>query len=195
MAYNNQPANDHYNFTLGYRARQTVYKWWCVVYRPVYKLCHHGNWPAEKEPFYQANQAAAISAEEQQQRDLLASQISQSVMDKKQASVDNILDTIEQTSTPVENNVAPAAVVSQPESPAEPEIDLSNVDDNVLDKANEIMARLAREAAEDEAKKQKEIDEAKRLADEQAKLASIMDKNKVDISLFIEEGKKGQNQN
>jgi hypothetical protein len=71
----------------------------------------------------------------------------------------------------------------------EPEIDLSGVDENTLDKANEIMARLAKEAAEDEAKKQKEIDVAKKKAREKEKLDSIMLANKVDIAPFIEEGR------
>ena len=33
-----------------FRAKRTVYKWWCIVYKPVYKLIHNGEWPEEKEP-------------------------------------------------------------------------------------------------------------------------------------------------
>ena len=33
-----------------FRAKRTVYKWWCIVYKPVYKLIHSGEWPEEKEP-------------------------------------------------------------------------------------------------------------------------------------------------
>lgn len=31
-----------------FRAKRTVYKWWCIVYKPVYKLIHNGEWPEEK---------------------------------------------------------------------------------------------------------------------------------------------------
>jgi len=33
-----------------FRAKRTVYKWWCIVYKPVYKLIHNGKLPEEKEP-------------------------------------------------------------------------------------------------------------------------------------------------
>ena len=54
------------------------------------------------------------------------------------------------------------------------------------------MERLAREAAEDEAKKQAEIDKAKQAAAEKERLEEIMRSNKVDISQFIEEGRAHQ---
>lgn len=193
---NNIVKNDHYNFTLGYRARQTVYKWWCVIYKPVYKLCHHGNWPEEKEPFYKLNNAATIPPEEQEERNKLAEQISQGLIGQNQTAVDDILSSIEQPATakptPTTSGIPDTPVQEAPEAQVN-DSPAASVDDDVLARANEIMERLAREAAEDEAKKQKEIEDAKRVAEEQAKLASIMDKNKVDISLFIEEGKKNQN--
>ena len=30
-----------------FRAKRTVYKWWCIVYKPVYKLIHNGEWPED----------------------------------------------------------------------------------------------------------------------------------------------------
>jgi hypothetical protein len=147
------------------QAKRTVYKWWCVVYKPVYKLTHDGRWPEEKNPEnkYPRSVPQASAAE--------ISQLAEQAM----AAVDEIGSEKE-----------PEKTVAQPE---EPKVDLSGVDENTLDKANEIMARLAREAAEDEAKKQAEIDVARKKAEEKEKLDSIMLANKVDIAPFIEEGK------
>ena len=50
------------------------------------------------------------------------------------------------------------------------------------------MARLNREAAEDEAKKNREIEAAREKADEQARLAAILKANERNIDAFIQEG-------
>lgn len=236
MGYNN-------DFGFFYNMRQTVYKWWCVVYKPAYKLFHHGYWPQEKEPYYQANLAKAAQAGAQeiseapqpvQANTTDAEDLANKILSAKQGNIDTLV-----ANTPVAETKAPEA-----DSQTEPEIDLSQVDADALARANEIMARLASEAAADEAKKQAEIDAAKakaradeeaakekakadeeaararadeimaRLAseaaadeakkqaeidaakakaEEDARLASILKSTKVDISAFIEEGKAQRN--
>ena len=184
---------DSYGFF--YNVRQTVYKWWCVVYKPTYKLFHHGYWPAEKEPYYAANQAkqaaeeanklaeVAFSKQEQPELDITsgtdAHELAAKIMSSKQGNIDTL----------VANTPATQLDTSSDSSSSQPEIDLSSVDPDALARANEIMARLASEAAADEAKKQAEIDAAKAKAAEDARLASILQSTKVDISAFIEEGK------
>lgn len=229
---------DNYGFF--YKARQTVYKWWCVVYKPAYKLFHQGYWPAEKEPYYAMNQAIekeAQAAKLAQTATVDAEDLANSILSAKQGNVDSMVANTE----PIKEEVKPAEV-----SVPEPEIDLSQVDADALARANEIMARLASEAAADEAKKQAEIDAAKakaredeeaakakakadedaakaradeimaRLANEaaadeakkqaeidaakakaaeDARLKSILQSTKVDISAFIEEGKAQSNEN
>ena len=161
--------NDPYN-NFFIKAKQTVYKWWCVIYKPVYKLTHNGYWPAEKEPGY------TPPAEDSKQKEL-AAQMATQIMATKQDSVNDL-------------------VLQAAGGNDEPDFDTSNVDADTLARAEEIMARLNREAAEDEAKKQAEIDQAKqdamKAADEQARLAEIMKANQVDISAFIAEGKESQ---
>ncbi|MGN0435662.1 MAG: hypothetical protein ACI4D8_03420 [Wujia sp.] len=147
----------YYNQGFLYKARQTVYKWWCVVYKPAYKLFHHGYWPEEKEPYY--------IPPDDNKKDEFAEQMAKSMEESKQNNEDDILISMKEAKT---------------------------IDQNVLDRANEIMERLAREAAEDEAKKQAQIEDAKRIAIENERLAEIMNANKVDISAFIEEGKAQQ---
>lgn len=195
--------NDSYNNSFFTRVRQTVYKWWCVVYKPAYKLFHHGYWPQEKEPYYSASAAKAETGEpaaaETTQTDearALAEKMAQQIQAGRQRNIDDLVHSSDNASTEDNASAAPAepeaAVQTTPET--EPEADLSNVDNDTLSKANEIMARLAREAAEDEAKKQAEIDAAKRESAEQERLASILKATKPDISMYIEEGKARQNE-
>lgn len=120
------------------RAKRTVYKWWCLVYKPVYVLIYH-NWPEEKDPYVRYPEPK-----------------------------------------PEEPN-ADTSALAEDEIPA-------GVDDDVLARANEIMARLNREAAEDEAKKNREIEAARAKADEQARLAAILKANERNIDAFIQEG-------
>ncbi len=229
---------DNYGFF--YKVKQTVYKWWCVVYKPTYKLFHKGYWPAEKEPYYEMQMA--IARDEQvaklaQAANVDAEDLASSILSSKQENIDTMVA-----------NTAPLKQVSNvaPQSEEEPDVDLSQVDPEALSKANEIlarlaseaaadeakkqaeidaarkkamedekaaikkaksdeeaaksraeeiMARLASEAAADEAKKQAEIDAARKKADEDARLASILKSTKVDISGFIEEGKAHRNDN
>lgn len=201
---------DNYGFF--YNVRQTVYKWWCVVYKPAYKLFHHGYWPAEKEPYYAFNQAKqaeldaqrlaqAATGQEQVAMEAAATDnigsttgtdahdLASKIMSSKQGNVDALV-----ANTAVAGPSAPATSVanisaSSSDTEAESERDLSKVDPDALARANEIMARLASEAAADEAKKQAEIDAAKAKAAEDARLASILQSTKIDISAYIEEGK------
>lgn len=156
------------NFGFFYKAKQTVYKWWCVIYKPTYKLFHHGYWPAEKEPYYQMNMA--IAAQEEASRLAQAAtaattdaeDLASQILSSKQGNVDAMVA----STTPIESESSNPPIQEE----AEPEVDLSQVDPDALARANEIMARLASEAAADEAKKQAEIDaaKAKARADEEA---------------------------
>lgn len=58
--------------------------------------------------------------------------------------------------------------------------------------ALEILNRLNRERQEAEAQKQREIEEARRKAQEQERINSILDANKVNVDEFIEEGMAGR---
>lgn len=180
----------YYNDSFLIKAKRTVYKWWCVVYKPVYRLVHHGYWPAEKEPYakYPVN-----NPDYEQSVEKMAEQLSSESDNDFDNSMSATVDVHNENTT--ESHSVSTDLTDTPNETSEPEIDLSAVDDNVLDRANEIMARLAREAAEDEAKKQAEIDEAKKKAEENEKLAMIMQANKVDISSFIEEGRAHQSDN
>lgn len=173
---------DHYGFF--YKIKQTVYKWWCVVYKPVYKLTHNGRWPQEKEPFYNPE-----TEKEDEQQKLLAEQMVNHLNNSAQNNVDNIITHTESLETlEIKSND------SEPDNSSDINSNTSqDIDSDALARANEIMERLMREAAEDEAKKQAQIDEAKRTADEQARLAAIMKANQVDISQYIEQGKANQN--
>lgn len=159
---------DNYGFF--YKIKQTVYKWWCVVYKPVYKLTHNGNWPKEKDPYYNTE-----TKQNNEQQKLFAEQMANRISNSRQSNIDDIVINTEDTTNPNNSNTN------------------QDVDSDTLARANEIMERLMREAAEDEAKKQAQIDEAKRTADEQARLAAIMKANQVDISQYIEQGKANQN--
>ena len=154
-----------------YKAKQTVYKWWCVIYKPVYKLTHHGYWPAEKEPYY-------IPPEEKQQQQL-ASQMTKQISDTE-AEI-----SLEDTTAKDTVSVAPTNnTTSSNDNP-------SNTGESAEDaaaRAKEIMDRLNREAAEDEAKKQAEIEAARQKAAEQDRLNSILKSTQRDISQYISEG-------
>ena len=186
-----------YSFTI--KAKRTVYKWWCVIYMPVYKLTHNGYWPEEKNPYavFPDPTPADPAGED------VARQMAENLMHEKDENLEFLIqDTISDSDTPknIETPPKTAAPVSAEQSAADEsafkdEVDLSKYDSDTVDRANEIMARLAREAAEDEAKKQAEIEAARRVAREQEQLASIMNANKVDINQYIEEGKAHQKPN
>lgn len=152
-----------------FRAKRTVYKWWCIVYKPVYKLIHNGEWPEEKEP--DVKYAAPQSPSQPEPLDA-------------QALADAVLDTNRQSQHNIDDLVSEAAHMSA----------VADVDDDVLARANEIMARLNREAAEDEEKKQREIEAAKQKAAEQERLAAILKSTERNIDAFIQEGLSKQHQ-
>lgn len=178
------------------RLKQTVYKWWCVVYRPVYKLTHHGYWPEEKEPGYvppenkepdhvPPNTNETVSPNPQISDD--SSAVISRVLNEKQ---NNLNKTI--ASAQMEQTDESTSDSSQPDSVWDDSVDTSHMSSESVDLAKEIMERLAREAAEDEAKKQAEIDKAREVAAEKERLEEIMRSNQVDISRYIEEGKASQ---
>lgn len=196
-AMNNYNKNDMYNdyssYSFAYRVKRTVYKWWCVVYCPVYKLTHHGQWPEEKNPDNKYPITKPAPADD------YTAKLAHDIIEEQQPDIESmILSATEgNSSSPATEAKAVASAQTVPvqttpdvQAEAEPEIDLSTVDTDTLNRANEIMERLAREAAEDEAKKQREIEEAKKKALEQETLAKIMNANKVDITSYIEEGKR-----
>ncbi len=176
----NSSGNNFYT-----RAKQTVYKWWCVIYKPVYKLFHKGYWPDEKEPYYTpANTPETVDDNKR----LLAEQMARQIGTGNQQNVDSIILSAGQHAQSIETHIdaAPSEPIASEENT---DIKTPQSSEDVMAKAQEIMERLAREAAEDEAKKQAEIDAAKQKAKEQERLASIMKANERDISIYIEEGK------
>lgn len=172
------------NFVI--KAKRTVYKWWCVVYKPVYKLVHHGYWPNEKDPYVKYPDPVQPATEDAHQRELAQAMAKQVVEANRnsQVNVDEILQSQQASQKP-----QPSQTTRETLSDLQADEIPANVDDDVLARANEIMARLNREAAEDEAKKQAEIEEAKAIAAEQQQLASIMKANERNIDEFIEEGR------
>ncbi|MCM1271980.1 MAG: hypothetical protein NC225_06365 [Clostridium sp.] len=185
--------NDPYKDFFFARVKRTVYKWWCVVYRPVYKLTHHGYWPEEKEPGY-------IPPEKKEQDTISPVENKSQAQSTPDASTDSILASV-LNGTQKSVNETVAAHISQTDAATsqaatdavwDDTVDTSGLSTESVDLAKEIMERLAREAAEDEAKKQAEIDQARTAAAERERLEEIMRSNKVDISKFIEEGKASQ---
>lgn len=200
MSHNKKAPYDDGDIYKGFfftRIKQTVYKWWCVIYKPVYKLVHHGDWPEEKEPGY-------VPPKKEDATSDFAAQMADKIINEKQESINETISnqmntTNTQSAVPVQS--APAQSTStQSESSASDDsstvieawddsVDTSGMSAESVDLAKEIMERLAREAAEDEAKKQAEIDKAKQSAAEKQRLEEIMRSNKVDISQYIEEGR------
>lgn len=178
------------------RIKRTVYKWWCVVYRPVYKLTHHGYWPEEKEPGYvppknkEQNNVPDEnkSVSQQQTSDSSADSIISRVLNEQQ---NNVNETI---AAQMNNQTVPTPTeeMGKVDPVWDDSVDTSGMSSESVDLAKEIMERLAREAAEDEAKKQAEINKAREVAAERERLEEIMRSNQVDISKFIEEGKASQ---
>lgn len=181
-----------------FRIKRTVYKWWCVVYKPVYRLIHDGNWPASKEPSVRYPDTQPST----QETGLDAQALADAVLDtnrQSQHSIDDmILEASKHTSdvaqavTPVQTSHTEASV--QETSALDSDAIPADVDDDVLARANEIMARLNREAAEDEEKKQREIEAAKKQTAEQERLAAILKSNERNIDAFIQEGLSKQHQ-
>ena len=184
-----------------FRAKRTVYKWWCIVYKPVYKLTHNGNWPMEKQP--EVKYAAPKQAP--QPAPLDAQALADAVLDTNRQSQHNIDDLVSEAAhmSTAATEAAPMAstssdkaqpLMNNPDSALNPDEIPTGVDDDVLARANEIMARLNREAAEDEEKKQREIEAAKEKAAEQERLAAILKSTERNIDAFIQEGLSKQHQ-
>lgn len=178
-----------------FRAKRTVYKWWCIVYKPVYKLIHNGDWPEEKEP----DVKYAAPKQSSQPTSLDAQALADAVLDTNRQSQHNIDDLVSEAAHMSAPVTAADSMASTPDTKAEPAINNpdsaldpdeipAGVDDDVLARANEIMARLNREAAEDEEKKQREIEAAKEKAAEQERLAAILKSTERNIDAFIQEG-------
>lgn len=180
-----------------FRAKRTVYKWWCIVYKPVYKLIHNGEWSEEKEP----DVKYAVPKSPSQPASLDAQALADAVLDTNRQSQHNIDDLVSEAAhmsaaaaVTKPTAAAPEPALSNTESVLNPEEIPADVDDDVLARANEIMARLNREAAEDEEKKQREIQAAKEKAAEQERLAAILKSTERNIDAFIQEGLSKQHQ-
>lgn len=143
--------------TFFYNMKRTVYKWWCVIYKPVYKLVHHGYWPREKEPYY-------IPEEEKSNK-----------IDSPEAAISDAV-------------AGPTADNSLGSGTNMPVDDSGTDSDDSLKRADEILRRLEAEAAEDEAKKQAQIQEARKKAEEKQRLDAILKSTRVDISDYINQG-------
>ncbi len=160
------------------RAKRTVYKWWCLVYKPVYVLIYR-NWPEEKDPYVRYPESKPGKPD----ADTAVNVDTQPVS----AAPDPAPDAQHTPTDTLASETAPVFPAADTSALAEDEIP-AGVDDDVLARANEIMARLNREAAEDEAKKTREIEAAREKADEQARLAAILKANERNIDAFIQEG-------
>lgn len=158
------------------RAKRTVYKWWCLVYKPVYVLIYR-NWPEEKDPYVRYPESSLSKPDADTAVNVDTQPVSAALDPNAQHTP---------TDTPA-SQTAPVFPAADTSAHAEDEIP-AGVDDDVLARANEIMARLNREAAEDEAKKNREIAAAREKADEQARLAAILKANERNIDAFIQEG-------
>lgn len=198
MSHNKQAPYDDGDIYKGFfftRVKRTVYKWWCVIYKPVYKLVHHGNWPEEKEPGY-------VPPKKEDATSDFAAQMADKIIHEKQESINETISS-QMNTTNTQSAVPVQSTPTQSESSASDDsstvieawddsVDTSGMSTESVDLAKEIMERLAREAAEDEAKKQAEIEKAKQSAAEKERLEEIMRSNKVDISQYIEEGRARQ---
>ena len=131
-----------------FRAKRTVYKWWCIVYKPVYKLIHNGEWPEEKEP----DVKYAAPTKPSQPETLDAQALANAVLDTNRQSQHNIDDLVSEAAHMSAEPTAFTPDTGSTASALNPEEIPAGVDDDVLARANEIMARLNREAAEDEEK-------------------------------------------
>ncbi len=152
--------------TFFYNIKRTVYKWWCVIYKPVYKLVHHGYWPREKEPYY-------IPEEEKSNK-----------IDSPEAATSDAV-----AGPTADNSLGSGAVMPVDGSGTNMPVNGSGTDrDDSLKRADEILRRLEAEAAEDEAKKQAQIQEARKKAEEKQRLDAILKSTRVDISDYINQG-------
>ena len=115
--------------------RRSFIKWWRVVLVPVFQ-------PNAQQPVQNPTQDGGVTVQ----------------------PIQPVQNNMQQAQPVAPEPVAPAAPQATPQAaPVEEEVDLFAKDDLTDDEkaAKEILERLAREAAEDEAKKQAEIDAAR----------------------------------
>lgn len=165
--------SDPYSGSFIVKAKQTVFKWWCIVYQPVYKLFTHQDYPGFTQIYAAPDK-----------KDDMAVEMANQILDDVSTNT-----TVEEANISTEEASNTATEEANTVNGWDDSVDTSGMAQDDVDLAKEIMERLAREAAADEAKKQEEIARARAEADEQARLAQIMQSNQVDISQFIEEGR------
>ena len=100
-----------------FRAKRTVYKWWCIVYKPVYKLIHSGEWPEEKEP----DVKYAAPTKPSQSETLDAQALADAVLDTNRQSQHNIDDLVSEAA-----HMSAEPTASAPAVNAEPDISSTN---------------------------------------------------------------------
>lgn len=155
--------NDPYNYnSIFYKAKRTVYKWWCVVYKPVYKLVHNGYFPPEKEPDNLYPKSRPVSVDEDT---MIDSQVNNEAFDRDKALAEQTVremaeKIMKKNAVDISEYIEEGKANQKKEVKAE-ESNATTDNDDALLRAQEIIDRLNREAAEDEAKKQAEIDAAK----------------------------------
>lgn len=179
--------------------RSTVTKWWRVIYKPVYKLANFKRSNTNQEVQININKETTntfqdnyinipentiVPSTSTQYNDMNfttntvdPNEILNSIRQKKDSSLETIISTAKNT------NVNDFSEELQ-------ELGDSKTSDDALLRAKEIMDRLNKEADDDNAKKQAEIEEAKQKAHQMEVVYSVMNQNKLDISSFIDSNNK-----
>lgn len=176
--------------------RSSVTKWWRVIYKPIYKLTHI-NSPSntniiqtKSNQLNSTNQnASEFYASEQTTNSANNNIMLEPAPSNNSIDADLILKSIRQKKDDTLEDIIQSAKFSNTNQEADNSNDAFS-DDDALKRANEIFERLNKELSEDEAKKQAEIEEAKRLAREQDVINHVMNQNKIDISSYIDGNKK-----
>lgn len=78
------------------------------------------------------------------------------------------------------------------EQPASDSLESAAAKQNLGESEMDIIARLERERQAEEARKRKEIETARKKAQEEERIAAVLNANKVNVASFIEEGKAGR---
>lgn len=162
------------------KIKGNVVKWWRLVILPVFHL--DNNEPQTVAQQLRMNEEAAKAMSQTDTGDSMVEQKSKqrSTQYKKEKKDNSDTWWGEAMQNQTEDN----------------EDDMFSTDryKNVADNkdAMEILRRLEHEKQEEMLKKQKEIEEARRKAEEQERIDSILNANKVNVDVFIEEGKSGR---
>lgn len=147
-----------------------VVKWWQLVILPVLRINNNGNYTQVVQQTEQPMQQPEPIAQQQVSQttqSAMTEDLQTSVQQKKKESAQEIKKTYISSTEVPEKQVVQSGSVST-EDPME-----------VLRRIN----------AEKEEKRRKEIEDAKKKASEEARIAAIMNANKVDVNAFIEAGK------